>query len=323
MRKIKYKDNYDPENIYQDDLNKYIQKSAYDRYKENNPVSQVNIDEQYRKQQAMMEELEIERFIVLHRINGVYRTRTIKAGNQLEVDVYPSFQFAIDVPRERKKGVSTQAQKNLNNKKAQRYVNNLISCNFGDGDLWCTWTYKETEIPADMKEAQKNMQNFIKRINYRRAKRGLPNLKYIYITEYDVEYNEKTGKTSTRIHHHMVCEGTEDRDMLEKLWKHGDRNTTRRIHSDLDTHLAGMANYISKDPRGKKRWCASKNLKKPTVTKSYSKFRKREVERMTRDYGLIEELMKKKYPGYKFIDAKVYFNKHNQGNYIYARMVRC
>ena len=44
---------------------------------------------------------------------------------------------------------------------------------------------------------------------------------------------------------------------------------------------------------------------------------------MVRNENEIKNLMEKKHPGYKFIDAKVYFNPNNQGNYIYARMVRC
>ena len=71
------------------------------------------------------------------------------------------------------------------------------------------------------------------------------------------------------------------------------------------------------------RWKSSKNLRKPKVTKSYSKFNKKEVNRMVRNENEIKNLMEKKHPGYKFIDAKVYFNPNNQGNYIYARMVRC
>lgn len=46
------------------------------------------------------------------------------------------------------------------------------------------------------------------------------------------------------------------------MWKLGRRNQTRRLDYD-ENGLSGLAHYITKDPKGKKRWCASKNLKKP------------------------------------------------------------
>lgn len=116
--------------------------------------------------------------------------------------------------------------------------------------------------------------------------------------------------------------GDVNRDELEKLWKHGKRNQTRRIDPDPDTNAAGIVEYISKDPKGRKRWRSSKNLKKPIVTKSVCKFGKRTAAHMATDRAYLESRIKKAYPGYKFIDAEVKVNDINGGFYIYARMVR-
>ena len=319
--KIKYKDNYNPENIYQEDFDKYIHKKSLHRFIKDNPDI-VDFEKEYKKQQERLEEAETERFIREKRINGVYRTKTTKAGNQLEIDIYPSFQFAIDVPKENKGGTTSPAQKNLNNKRAQRYLVALINCNFEQGDYWCTWTYSDENIPGDMKRAQRDMVNFIKRIKTYRKRKKLGEFKYLYITEYDEEVSKKTGKKKTRVHHHMLCTGDMNRNDLEKIWKKGKRNRTRIIEPDSDTHLAGMGNYITKDPKGKKRWSSSMNLTKPTVTKSYSKFKKRAVEKMVKQYDELEWQITKQYPEYKFVDAEVNINKVNGGFYIYARMVR-
>ena len=120
----------------------------------------------------------------------------------------------------------------------------------------------------------------------------------------------------------MIFFVVEDRDEIEKLWKHGSRTQTRRLDPDPDTHIAGLVHYLAKDPKGKKRWSASRGLKKPEVSRSYSKFGKKTAERMARDHEFLKQQLLKKYPGYKFIDAEVYVNGVNGGYYIYARMVR-
>jgi hypothetical protein len=116
--------------------------------------------------------------------------------------------------------------------------------------------------------------------------------------------------------------GDVDRDELESIWKHGKRNQTRRISPDPETNIAGIVNYISKDPKGRKRWRASKNLNKYTVTKSVCRFGKRTAEKMATDHDYLESRIMKEYPGYKFIDAEVRINDINGGFYIYARMIR-
>ena len=79
----------------------------------------------------------------------------------------------------------------------------------------------------------------------------MDNVKYICVTE----YHEEEGKR-TRCHHHVIMSGDVDRDELEKIWGQGKRNHTRRIDPDHETHVAGIVNYISKDPKGRKRWRA-------------------------------------------------------------------
>lgn len=284
-----------------------MKKRHYDNY---------DYEEAYNVQLDNLEEAEAERLIKLSNRGCAYRTTTTEAGRMIEVDIYPTFGVRHDMPRTKLNRESRPSQKSLNDKKARRYLNQLASANFGKGDLWGTFTYRAGEEPTGIEEAERNFSNFIRRINRRRKKKGKPNLKYIYVTEWE------EGEKGIRCHHHAIFSGDVNRDEVEALWYHGDRTETKRLAPDPDTHITGLIHYITKDPRGKKRWKTSKGLKKPKITRSYSKFGKTKVCRMAFDRSLIELELKKKYNNARFIEAQVFINEVNGGFYIYARMVR-
>ena len=283
-----------------------MRKKYYDNY---------DYEEAYNEQIEKLEEAEAERIARKGKGAG-YRTTTTEAGKMIEVDIYPTFNVRHDMPRTKRGRESRPAQKNLNDKRARRYLNQLASANFGKGDLWGTFTYRAGEEPESIDDAEKKFGNFIRRINRRRKRAGKENIKYIYVTEWE------DGEKGVRCHHHAILSGDVDRDEIEQLWYHGDRTETKRLAPDPDTHIAGLVHYITKDPKGKKRWKTSKGLKKPTITRSYSKFGKTKVRKMACDYTLLESELKKKYKNARFVDAKVYQNEINGGFYIYARMVR-
>lgn len=283
-----------------------MRKKYYDNY---------DYEEAYNEQIEKLEEAEAERIAKKGKGAG-YRTTTTEAGKMIEVDIYPTFNVRHDMPRTKRGRESRPAQKNLNDKRARRYLNQLASANFGKGDLWGTFTYRAGEEPESIDDAEKKFGNFIRRINRRRKRAGKENIKYIYVTEWE------DGEKGVRCHHHAILSGDVDRDEIEQLWYHGDRTETKRLAPDPDTHIAGLVHYITKDPKGKKRWKTSKGLKKPTITRSYSKFGKAKVRKMACDYTLLESELKKKYKNARFVDAKVYQNEINGGFYIYARMVR-
>lgn len=144
-----------------------------------------------------------------NRFKCVYALKEIRAGEQFEVEIYPEFKKMDDVPVEgRIKRDNSEAQKNLNDKNARKYVERLLNENFGDSDIWVTLTYGAGKEPQDMNEAVKNMQNYIRRVNYQRKKRELPPAKYIYITEWSPD-------AEIRWHHHLVMDGLLDMDTVE------------------------------------------------------------------------------------------------------------
>lgn len=287
-------------------------RKTYDNY---------DYEEAYQKQIDTLEEWELERLMQTGKVNCLYRTTTIKSRNEksgaemLESMVYPSFPNREDVPKTAKKRETGQAQKNLNDKNARRYLIRLANINFSKGDIWATFGWDDDNMPEDEERAEKDIKNFIARINYRRRKAGLENAKYIYIPAID---------GYARPHFHILISGDGmDRDELEDLWTKCERKNTRRVKPDDDFLITGIATYITQNPHGTKRWRSSKNLKKPDApTRSYRKFSRKKVNGMVRDFEELKAQMEKAYPGFKFLDAEVKYNDKVAAFYIYARMIK-
>lgn len=273
---------------------------------------------------------ELEKQWSENRKHYVYALKEIKAGDQLEVEIYPQFKSINEIPPEGRSVIkrdNSKAQRNLNDKNARKYVERLINANFGDGDLWITLTYDDDHIPpdGDIDAAVRNMQKYIRRVNYQRKKRGLQKCKYVYVTE----YNENAG---IRWHHHLVMDGALDMDTVEECWGQSSRNEVRRLQKDQNG-LSGMANYIVKEKkriRSEKRWNSSQGLIDPKIRVVHSKqpekgkgsYKKIEkyVDEMVRNQNSIEGQMIKWFPDYDFTESGVYYNDFNGMFYIQGRM---
>lgn len=244
----------------------------------------------------------------------VYATKTIKAGNQFEVEIYPAFTRKELKELERKE--TCKSQSNLNDRNARKKIERRINHNFGKGDLWGTLTYRENEVPEDIDEAINKMRNFIRRVKNKRKREGVnEEFKYIYVTEFG---------TQGRVHHHFIMDAAMPMDVVESLWKNGDRNELRKLDYDLQNGLSGVANYLLKDQKfrgkSKKRWCCSKNLKDPVIRKNHSTFSNRNVQKMVRNQNIIGDVLERKYKDYTFKDVEIKYNDFNGKFYIYARM---
>jgi len=139
----------------------------------------------YNKAMEDMHEWFIEN-LFQHRKKVIYALKEITAGDQFEIEIYPQFRSMDEVPPEGRtiKKDNNKAQKNLNDKNARKYVERLINENFSDRDIWMTLTYDDEHLPpdGDVDAAIKNVQKYIRRINYQRKKRGLPNENMIATT---------------------------------------------------------------------------------------------------------------------------------------------
>lgn len=283
----------------------------------------------FREQLTMMQEWSLDNMFA-HDRKVRYALKEIKAGDQFEVEIYPQFRKMSEVPREGQKVVKdNRAQNNLNDKNARKFVERKVNANFGDGDIWMTATYDDEHLPpdGDMDAANRDMVNFISRINYQRKKRGLPKAKWIYVTEYDKD-------AAIRWHHHIIMDGDLDMDVVEQCWKKGRRNEVRRLKRD-DNGLSGLANYIVKQKdrlKSEKRWHCSRGLRNPDIRVVHSKQPEKGqgnykpigkyVDQMVKNQNTIGEILAKWYTEYDFTSAQVYYNDFNYMFYIHARMRR-
>ena len=195
--------------------------------------------------------------------------------------------------------------------------------NSNKDDYFLTLNYFKELRPKDHKEARKHMRNFIQTLNRKYEKEQLKNgvtksklkkIKYMFVTEYSED-------KKIECHHHLVMNAVLPITVVKKAWKFGSRGKMDYLDPD-DMHFTGLGNYLSKDPKGKKRWCCSKNLKDPDITRNLSKFSKKKVKEMKDNQNLIKFEMEKANPGYIFVKSEVYINTYNGMPYIYATMRR-
>ena len=240
-----------------------------------------------------------------------YRTRTIKSGDVLEVEVYPIFGRQQEQrARAAKQQITKEAMERHNLEAARRRIVRLANCNFGESDLHVTLTY--SQAPA-FEQAQKDIRNFLRRLKRIREKRGLPELKYIYA----IEDNEDGIKK--RVHAHVLLSGGVDREEIERLWARGYANCDR-LRPD-ENGLEAVARYITKSTKNRKKWCCSKNLKKPKVRTSDTKLSNKRVQLLSRGIeGEAKELLQKLWPGYDYVDLRASYSDRVDGVYLRGKM---
>lgn len=260
------------------------------------------------------EEITKNAFATLKHDNvALYRTKTVKAGNMLEVEIYPIWSTRAEAVRAKKR-TSREAQKNLNDKNAKKKLIRKINANFTKADIWVTLTYKNG-VP-DEEQARKDIRNYLRRVREWRRKRGMTELKYVYV----IEYGGKDGRRK-RVHHHVVMSGM-DRSAAEELWNGKGWANARKLQPD-EYGLEALARYVTKEANGGKRWCASRNLAEPKETTADTKISKRRVEKMATDFeGAPALIFEKLFPAYDFTDCEVKRSNFVAGAYIYARMRR-
>ena len=257
-----------------------------------------------------LEEKEIENLLRTNSIDHHYVAKTISAGNMFEVELYPIFNKK-DFQEFKVKRKSRKAQKNLNDRNSRKQFIRLINSNFTKDDYIMHLTYSNENLPPSIEDAEKEVYKLIRKINYRRKKKKLQNAKYIYVTEYDLQ-------KKIRVHHHLIIDGGIDRKVMKDLWTNGIRTKVEELEPD-EYELSGLANYLSKDPKGKKRWKSSKGLKQPRERKSYTSFSKK-IRNMIADDTNVSIYMNSNYKSKTYLDHEIRYNKVNHMYYIYVRM---
>ena len=198
-----------------------------------------------------------------------YKRRTTRSGDLLEVEVYASTTTGKQSPRASSSEATPKSMAAINEKNARNRMRRLVCSNFSraNGDIFVTFTY---EGEVDEERAMKEERNLIARIKRLRKRKGLPDLKYLIVTE-----------KQSKWHHHVIMNGGLTFDELKAVW--GERG--KRIHMatlDDSNGFGGLVAYLNeehkpkrgtdddetaKQPRakGKHRWHASRNLTEPEV----------------------------------------------------------
>jgi hypothetical protein len=174
--------------------------------------------------------------------------------------------------RSRKETESAPKQIDWNDYNSRRRFTQIVNANFDENGLHVTLTYSSKNMPTSIEAAEKEVTNFLRRVDYRRKKAGLPPLKCIQIPAC---VYKKDGVTPARIHHHIIMNGGLDRDEVEDAWRKrrckGQKKGEKIGYANADrlqpeeAGLTALCEYLAKQTGGKKRYSPSHGLKKPNV----------------------------------------------------------
>ena len=153
----------------------------------------------------------------------------------------------------------------------------------------------------------REITNFIKRINRARKKKDLPKMKYMGVIE---------GKNTDKLHFHLLLDNLLNRDEIDDLWTKGRGKNKKSIGftniEKIKTQygIDGVivkANYLTKEfklenQKGKRKWFASRNLKKPVVERAQNwKYTDSKIARLLESEQL-ESQLEKDNPGWELIE---------------------
>ncbi len=251
-----------------------------------------------------------------HKAVGRYRTKRVEAGDYIEYESFPVWQWRREASRARRAQPTEQAQRNLNQANSRKRMVRLTNTNFTPEDLFITLTYAGIQ-PTTLAEAKKDVQAFIRRVKRRREKDGLPELKYIYCVEY-----AKDGRKA-RVHHHIVMSGM-DRDTVEQLWGKG-RANANKLQPD-EYGFEGLTRYMTKTQGqrapGERLWSCSRNLEEPKVTYSDRRLSKRAIEKGIADDATLRAAVERLEPDCIVNDITIKRSDYVSGVYTHIRMRR-
>lgn len=275
---------------------------------------------------------------------GGIRTRSIRAGESLEIEAFPIVRIDDGARRERQKRRSSRWQEEINLRNTRKRMRRLAEHNFDERDyLWTgTYTYPtyapgfgnyedvlsemaENGCPEDDKAVRRDMKNFLRRIKRRVKALGgdEKEVKYIYVIESTREPRDGDPRPLPAHYHiHAILHAPGlSREELEKLWNKGYSNT--KLLDFSRNGLAALTRYLTKQRRCMRRWEHSRNLREPDERISNRKISRRRAAQIAADVQYRgKEIFESLYPGYRLEEAEVRYSDFVAGAYIYARMRR-
>lgn len=254
---------------------------------------------------------------LMHQKVLLYRTKTIRAGDYVDVECYPIYtREGKEEARKAKMLITSEERAMYNERQARLWFERKLNTNFTSKDIHLTTTYGK-KAPETLDGVAKDFRAFIRRINYRLQKKGSAKCKYMAVIE--------VGTHGGRPHLHIVMSCDLTREEIEEIWGLGYCNADR-LQMDA-SGLKALAKYMTKGKdaraKGKKRWLCSKGLKMPVVTVADHKVTRREAMSIAQDAEMNgQSVMLKKFPGAELTEMRVKMSERVAGAYIYASLYR-
>jgi len=127
-----------------------------------------------------------------------------------------------------------------------------------------------------------------------------------------------------RIHAHIIMTGGLIREQIEDTWPYGYANAGR-LQPD-ESGLEGLGRYLTKDPKGKKRWGGSKGLIQPEIHIRPCTLSHKEIADIERDRYSAQQHIAARYPGYYLSDpersVEIRTSPFVAGSYISVRLTK-
>lgn len=216
----------------------------------------------------------------------MYTEKIFDLGDTIEHEYcYRGNYGARGEKRAKKARITSEYQKQLNQKHKEKHMRRLVKLNFKEGDLWVTLKYPAGQKRKSIEEIQKDRTQFIRELRktYKLAKKPL---KFIY----RLEIGKRGG-----VHLHFIINNIKELDVQEEIrraWKSGHVNY-EFMYSDGE--FEALAEYITKpaqsdtgqmyfdgmgmeDKKAFMRYGCSRNLKRPVPEiRTYSHWTMRRI----------------------------------------------
>lgn len=265
--------------------------------------------------------------------------KTVCGKEYMEIDLFPVSPAEHRASRRAKKQkASSLAMMNCNERYSRRYLVQLVATNFSraEGALVLHLTYEDAYLPQTWEQAERDVTNFVRRLNRRCRRHGKPKAKWITVTEHQDE-DPAGGVREVRYHHHMILQCELSLDEIKDAWCTGQGVWKERLglakadraefeHGTLEA----FCQYITKYPKRKRRWRQSQGLKKPEYRPpNDTRYSARKLDEIAR--GRIDDktFWEKQYGKlrtnagvreYAFVEAEARYNQVDGSWHVIAKM---
>ena len=266
--------------------------------------------------------------------------KTLCGEKYMEVDLkWITEQQHRATSRGKKALASTLAQQDRNAGRAGRYFIQLIHANFDRMGWHVALTYDDGWLPESAERAERDLTNYLRRVRRWISRQGWDpaGLRWISVTEGQDE-DKAAGRKAVRWHHHLLIQmdglAREQREKLrgalEDLWSVrfcGEVESLGTVNADRlqpdKDGLVGLALYLLKYPKRKKRWHQSQGLRKPRYPRpNDTRWSARKLAEACTLEVDDADAWEKRYPGWKFLGAHPSWNEERGEWRVYIRLYR-